>query len=119
MLLLTAKALPSTTSASDWTCGVASSVITPANACWPPVEPLPMSILPPCLTQVTDAGFTPARAEPPTVTCVPLLPLELELDAVLAVWPPLEQATSAAAQPRVPIAPARRRFTGDFLPSCA
>jgi hypothetical protein len=35
------------------------------------------------------------------------------------VWPPLEQATSADARPRVPIAAARRRFTGDFLPSCA
>jgi hypothetical protein len=41
------------------------------------------------------------------------------LDAGLVVWPPLEQATRADAQPRVPIAAARSRFTGDFLPSCA
>ena len=33
------------------------------------------------------------------------------LDAGLAVWPPLEQPTSADSQPRVPIAAARRRFT--------
>jgi hypothetical protein len=37
------------------------------------------------------------------------------LDAGLAVWPPLEHAISADAQPMAPIAVAKRRFTG--LPS--
>src|SRR6185312_7728176 len=107
---------------SDWTFGVASSVITTASACWaPPVDPLPMLILPPVRTQVTDAGFTPARSVPPTLTCalVPVATLGVVLDAGDAVWPPPEhptRATEAAAQPRVPIAAARRRFTcGSFL----
>src|SRR6516225_8977920 len=107
MALLTDKALPLTTRASDSTFGVASSVMTTASACWaPPVEPLPMSILPPVLTQVTDAGFRPARSVPPTSTraLVPVAALGAVLDAGLAVWPPLEQPTSADAQPRVPIA---------------
>src|SRR5947209_18396183 len=114
MPLLTDKALPSTNRASDSTFGVASSVITTANACWgPPVEPLPMSILPPVLTQVTDDGFRPARSVPPTLTCagLPMAALGAVLDAGAAVWPPLEHPTSADAQPRVPIAPTRRRFT--------
>src|ERR1700752_3966988 len=113
MLLLPDSALPSTTSASDSTFGVAWSVITTANACRPPVDPLPMSILPPVLTQVTDAGSKPGRSVPPTLTWVPppVAMLGAVLDAGPAVWPPLEQATSADAQPRVPIDAARRRFT--------
>jgi hypothetical protein len=77
------------------------------------VDPLPMSILPPCLTQVTHAGFKPGRLLPPTWTCAPLpAALGAVLEAGPAVWLPLEQATSADAQPRVQIAAARRRFTG-------
>src|SRR5271167_3854312 len=106
-MLLTDSALPSTNIARDCTCGVASSVITTANACLPPEDPLPMSILPPCLTQVTAAGSKPPKGLPPTRTCAAPPPVETLdaglLDAGLAVWPPLEQATSADAQPRVAI----------------
>src|SRR5947209_7481811 len=116
MPLLTDKALPSTKTASDSTDGGFASVITTASACWgPPVVPLPMSILPPVLTQVTADGFRPARSVPPTLTCalvpVPVEALGAALDAGLADWPPLEHPTSADATPRVPIAPTRRRFT--------
>src|SRR6516225_11412200 len=120
MVLVTDSALPSTKSASDSIFGVASSVITTATACWAPAAvgaPLPMSILPPVRTQVTAAGFRPARSVPPTLTCAPVPPamatlgaalgaaLGAVLDAGLAVWPPLEQPTRAEATPRVPIAP--------------
>src|SRR5437588_7220436 len=104
MLLATDNALPSTTSASDSTFGAASSVITTASACRPPVDPLPMLILPPVLTHVTEDGSTPARSVPATLTCapVPVATLGAVLEAGPAVWPPLEQptsATEAAAQP--------------------
>src|ERR1700722_14013497 len=120
-MLLTDNALPSTTKASESTLGVASSVITTANACCgPPVEPLPMSILPPCLTQVTEDGFNPARSLPPTLTwaCVPeatdapLDPGAALLDPGAAEWPLSEQATSTVARLRVPIPATRRLFTG-------
>src|SRR6201999_3511445 len=116
-MLLTDSALPSTTIASDCTCGVASSVITTANACLPALDPLPMLILPPCLTQVTVAGSKPARALPPTRTCAPPPPVET-LDAGPAEWPPLEHAIRADAQPMAPIAVARRRFTSTSFHSC-
>src|SRR5437763_17088867 len=97
MPLLTDSALPSTTIASDSTFGVAPSVITTASPCRPPLEPLPMSILPPVLTHVTEAGSRPAKSVPPTLTCAPppLATLGAVLDAGLAVWPPLEHPTSA------------------------
>src|ERR1700739_1373543 len=118
MPLVTDSALPSTNSASESTFGGVPSVITMASGCLAPlVDPLPISILPPVLTQVTEPGFTPGRSAPPTLNWSPLplatLGAELDagLDAGLAGWPPLEQATRADAQPRVPIAPTRRRFT--------
>src|SRR5262249_40887145 len=98
-------------SATVSTFGVASSVITTASACCLPVDPLPMLILPPCLTQVTEAGSKPARSLPATLTCAGLL-LPVATLAGPAEWPPFEQATRADAQPMVPIAAARRRFTG-------
>jgi len=66
------------------------------------------------LTHVTEAGFKPGRSLPPTWICVPPPPaatLGAVDEAGLAVLPPLEQATSADAQPSVPIAAVRSRFT--------
>ena len=47
-----------------------------------------MSILPPCLTQVTEDGFKPAKSLPPTLTwaCVPEA-TDAVLDAGAAEWP--------------------------------
>lgn len=112
---LTPSAFPSTMRATDSTFGVASSVITTASACCGPAEPLPTLIFPPCLTHVTDAGSSPARSPPPTVTSA--APPVLTSAPPAATWvtgaplsAPLEQPTAAPAPATNTVIPTRIFF---------
>lgn len=71
-ILLTARALPSTTMPSDSTDGVAASVITMPRPCWPPMAPLATVILP-VLVRVSPADAVEAllSSEHPTSSAAP------------------------------------------------
>src|SRR6266436_3789607 len=88
MVLVTARALPSTDMPSESTVGGFASLITTARPAWPLTAPLATLVLPPVLT---------CEAGPP---------------AVAGADPPLlsEQPTSTAAPAISVIAPATTRF---------
>src|SRR5258705_8662579 len=113
MVLVTARALPSTDMPSESTVGGLASLITTARPAWPLTAPLATLILPPCLTQVTDFRSRPERSLPSTFTSVepPVLTCEPPA-AVAGADPPLssEQPTSTAAAAASPITPATTRF---------
>src|SRR5437763_11935329 len=86
MVLVTARALPSTDMPSESTVGGLASVITTARPAWPLTAPLATLILPPCFTQVTDFMSRPERSLPSTLTSV--------LPPVLTCEPPAAVATA-------------------------
>src|ERR1700730_16721103 len=114
MVLVTARALPSTDMPSESTVGGFASLITTARPAWPLTAPLATLILPPCLTQVTVLTFRPARSLPSTLTSVlpPVLTCEAGPAAVAGADPPLlsEQPTTTAAAAASPTTPTTTRF---------
>src|SRR6202040_25230 len=114
MVLVTARALPSTDMPSESTVGGFASLITTARPAWPLTAPLATLILPPSLTQVTELRSRPARSLPSTLTSVlpPVLTCEAGPAAGAGPGPPLlsEQPTSTAAPAISVIAPATTRF---------
>src|SRR3954462_8491699 len=113
MLLVTARALPSTVMPSDSTVGGFASLITTARPAWPLTAALATLILPPCLTQVTDFRSRTERSLPSTLTSGLPPVLTCEPPAAGAEAAPLllsEQPPRTAAAAAGPTTPTTTRF---------